>query len=104
MGLLTDFLGPDFSVVCHVGQGIFSIAAKERIRRVQLLVGLHKGSPGEFSCTQSLPLGALLDGRLGLVTRFLGPDFSVVCHVGQGYIYGCCKRANTEGPVACGAA
>ena len=77
---------------------------KERTRRVQLYVGLHKGSPGEFTCTQSLPLGARLDGRMGLVTRFLGPDFSVVYHEGQGYIYGCSDRVNAEVPVACGAA
>ena len=56
----------------------FRDARKERTRRVQLHVGLRNGSPGEFSCTQSLPLGALLDGRKGLATHFLVPDFSVV--------------------------
>ena len=33
---------------------------KNRTRRVQLHVGLRKDSPGEFSCTQSLPLVTLL--------------------------------------------
>jgi len=51
-----------------------------------LHVGLRKGSPGEFTCTQSLPLGALLDGRIRLLMHFLGPEFSVDCQAGQGYI------------------
>ena len=58
-------------------RAMFRDARKKRTRRVQLHVGLRKGSPGEFSCTQSLPLGALLDGRIGLGMRFLRPDFSV---------------------------
>uniref|UniRef100_A0A8B9TGH3 Protein Wnt n=1 Tax=Anas platyrhynchos TaxID=8839 RepID=A0A8B9TGH3_ANAPL len=58
-------------------RAIFRCARKQRTRRVQLHVGLRKGSPGEFSCTQSLPLWALLDGPKGLATLFLGPDFSV---------------------------
>ena len=61
-------------------RAVFSFARKERTRTVQLHVGLRKGSPGEFSCTQSLPLGALLDGPKGLETRFLGPGFSVYSH------------------------
>ena len=61
-----------------LARATFSFAKEQRTRRVQLHVGLRKGSPGEFSCTQILPLGALLDGRKGLVTHFLGPDFSVV--------------------------
>ena len=60
----------------------FRFAKEQRTRRVQLHVGLRKGSPGEFSCTQSLPLGVLLDGRKGLAMRFLGPDFSVVFDAG----------------------
>uniref|UniRef100_A0A8B9SGK0 Uncharacterized protein n=1 Tax=Anas platyrhynchos TaxID=8839 RepID=A0A8B9SGK0_ANAPL len=56
------------------------VAVKEQIRRVQLHVGLHKGSPGEFTCTQSLPLGALLDGPRGIAMRFLMPAFSVFSH------------------------
>ena len=59
-------------------RAMFRDARKQRTRRVQLHVGLRKGSPGEFSCTQSLPLGALLDGPKGLATHFLGPDFSLV--------------------------
>ena len=55
----------------------FRFAQEQRTRRVQLLLGLRKGSPGEFTCTQSLPLVTLLDGPNGLATRFLGPDFSV---------------------------
>uniref|UniRef100_A0A8B9T8U9 Uncharacterized protein n=1 Tax=Anas platyrhynchos TaxID=8839 RepID=A0A8B9T8U9_ANAPL len=61
---------------------IYSFAVKERIRMVQLHVRLRKGSPGEFSCTQSLPLGALLDGRMGLEMLFLWPLLSVFCHAG----------------------
>ena len=57
---------------------IFRVARKNRTRRVQLYVGLRKGSPGELSCTQSLPLGAILDGLKELGTRFQGPDFSLV--------------------------
>uniref|UniRef100_A0A8B9QT89 Uncharacterized protein n=1 Tax=Anas platyrhynchos TaxID=8839 RepID=A0A8B9QT89_ANAPL len=59
---------------------MFSVARKERTRRVQLHVGLHKGSPAEFTCTQSLPLGALLDGPRGIAMRFLMPAFSVFSH------------------------
>jgi len=58
----------------------FRFAQEQRARRVQLHVGLRKGSPREFSCTQSLPLGALLDGPKGLEIRFLGPGFSVFSH------------------------
>ena len=57
-------------------------AHKQRTRRVQLHMGLRKGSPGEFTCIQSLPLQALLDGRKGLATHFLGPDFSIVFYAG----------------------
>ena len=60
----------------------FRFAQEQRTRSVQLHVGLRKGSPGEFTCTQSLPLGALLDGRKGLETLFLWPEFSVFCHAG----------------------
>ena len=65
---------------------IFRVARKQRTRRVLLHVGLRKGSPGHFTCTQSLPLGALLDGRKGLGMRFLGPEFSLDFQEGQGYI------------------
>ena len=57
---------------------MFRDARKQRTQSVQLHVGLRKGSPGEFSCTQSLPLVTVLDGPEGLETRFLEPDFSVV--------------------------
>ena len=63
-------------------RAMFRVARKQRTRRVQLHVGLCKGSPGEFTCTQSLPFGAHLDGRKGLVTHFLGTDFSVVFDAG----------------------
>ena len=59
-------------------RAMFRFAQEQRTRTVQFDVGLRKGSPGEFSCTHSLPLGALLDWREGLGTHFLGPDFSVV--------------------------
>jgi hypothetical protein len=48
------------------GRAMFRVAQKERTQRDQLHVGLREGSPGEFTCTQSLPLGALFDGRKGL--------------------------------------
>ena len=60
------------------GRAMFRDTRKQRTRRVQLHVGLRKDSPAEFTCTQSLSLGALLHGRKGLVMHFLGPDFSVV--------------------------
>ena len=69
--------GPSFQSSAILARDIFRVARKQRTQRVQLHVGLHNGSPGEFSCTQSLPLGALLDGRKGLAMRFLSPDFSV---------------------------
>ena len=46
----------------------FRFAHEQRTRRVQLHMGLRKGSPGEFTCTQSLPLVTLLDGPKGLAT------------------------------------
>ena len=64
----------------------FRFAQEQRSWRVQLHAGLCKGSPGEFTCTQSLPLGALLDGPKGLATHFLGPDFSLVSDDGKGYV------------------
>ena len=78
LGFERIFWGPSFQSTARRARAIFRVAVKERTRRVQLHVGLHKGSPGEFSCTQSLPLGALLDWRKGLATHFLGPDFSLV--------------------------
>ena len=97
-----DFLSGHFSmgktVLEHISWGLifqsssmpardmFRDARKQRTWRVQLHVGLRKGYPGEFTCTQSLPLGALLDGRKGLVTHFLGPDFSVIFDAGKGYV------------------
>ena len=81
-GLATHFLGPDFSLVLYTGFAMFRDDRKKRTQKFQLHVGLRKGSPGEFSCTQSLPLGALLHGPKGLGTHFLGPDFSVVFNGG----------------------
>ena len=81
-GLKRFFCGPSFQFSALLASVIFRIACKQRTRGVQLRMGLHKSSPGEFSCTQSLPLGALLDGRMGLVARFLGPEFSVFCNAG----------------------
>ncbi|WP_348234526.1 hypothetical protein, partial [Salmonella enterica] len=75
-----------FPVTGHAGEAYIWRGGKERIRRVQLHVGLRKGSPGEFTCTQSLPLGALLDGRIRILTHFLWPEISVDCEAGQGYI------------------
>ena len=83
------------------GRAIFRVAQKERTQGVQLHLGLGEGSPGEFSCAQSLPLGALLDGRKGLSRRFLGNSFEFLSDSAEGYVYGCSERANTEGPVAC---
>ena len=50
----------------------FRFPQEQRTRRVQLHVGLRKGSPGEFTCTQSLPLGALLEWRKGARNAFPG--------------------------------
>ena len=79
------FCGPSFQSSAMRARVIFRVARKQRTWRVQLHVGMHKGSPGEFRCTQSLPLGAFLDGRKGVGKRFLGPEFSVVSHAGYGY-------------------
>ena len=78
-GLKRIFWGPSFQSSAIRARAIFKLALKEQTRRVQLHVGLRKGSPGEFRCTQSLPLGALLDGRMGLLTHFLWPELSVNC-------------------------
>ena len=69
--------GSIFQTSSMSARAILRLAQKQRTRRVQLHVGLRKGSPGEFTCTQSLPLGPHLDGRKGLATLFLGPGFSV---------------------------
>ena len=81
-GLECVFWGPIFQSSLKPARAIFRLPVKERIRRVQLHVELHKGSPGEFRCTQSLPLGALLDGRKGLVRLFIWPKFSVISDAG----------------------
>ena len=65
---------------------MFRDVRKQRTRRVQLHVELRKGSPGELTCTQSLPLGALLHGPKGLATHFLGPHFSLVSNDSEGYV------------------
>ena len=66
------FSGPIFHSFQIPDRAMFRVAVKERIRRVQFHVGLYKRSPGEFSFTQSLPLGALLDG-----TKMAWNEFSV---------------------------
>ena len=76
------FCGPSFQSSSVLARDIFRVARKIRTRKVQLHVGLRKGSHGEFSCTQSLPLVTLSDGSKGLETRFLGPGFSVFSHAG----------------------
>ena len=81
-GLKRFFCGPSFQSSPMPDRAMFSVARKQQTRRVQLHVGLRKGSPGEFTCTQSLLLGALLKVRKGLGKRFLGPKFSVVSHAG----------------------
>ena len=80
------FWGPSFQSSAMLARVIFRDARKQRIRRVQLHVGLRKGSPGEFTCTQSLPLGALLDGPRGIAMRSLRPIFSICSLGGEGYI------------------
>ena len=57
------FWGPLLNSSPMPGRAMFRVAPKERRQRVQLHVGLRAGSPGEFCCTQSLPLGANFDGR-----------------------------------------
>ena len=47
------FWGPSFQTSPMPAKVIFSVARKERTRRVQLHVGLHKGSPGEFTCNKT---------------------------------------------------
>ena len=81
-GLELVFWGLIFQSSPMPAWDIFRVAHKNRTRRVQLHVGLRKGSPGEFTCTQSLSLGALLDGPKGLGTHFLGPHFSLVSYDG----------------------
>ena len=76
------FWGLIFHSSSMPARAMFRDARKQRTRRVQLHVGLRKGSPGEFTCIQSLPLGALLDGPKGLETRVLGLGFSVFLHAG----------------------
>ena len=85
-GLKRFFCGPSFQSSARRARAILRVAVKERIRRVQLHVGLHKGSPGEFTSSQSLPLGALLDVLKGLGMRFLRLDFSIVSNAGSCYI------------------
>jgi hypothetical protein len=65
-GLECIFWGPIWTSSPMPGRVMFQVAQKERTQRVQLHVGLHEGSTGEFTCTQSLPLRALFDGRKGL--------------------------------------
>ena len=85
-GLKRFFCGPSFQSSAMLASDILSVAWKQRTRKVQLHVGLRKGSPGEFTCTQSLPLGALLDGPRGIAMLFLRPAFSVFSHCAEGYI------------------
>ena len=54
--------GRIFDSSSMTARATFRFAQEQRTRRVQLHVGLRKGSPGEFRCTQSLTLGALLGG------------------------------------------
>jgi len=81
-GLGTHFLVPFFHSSPMPGRAMVRVAQEERTRRVQLHVGLRDGFPGEFSCTQSLHLRALSDGRNGLGMRFLGSYFSFVSDAG----------------------
>ena len=76
------FWRPTFQLSPMLAMDIFRLAVKERTRMVQLHVGLHKGSPGDFSCTQSVPLGAHLDGGKGLGKCFLRLEFSIVDDAG----------------------
>ena len=69
--------GPIFQSSSMSARVILRLARKQRTRKVQLHVGLRKASPGEITCTQSLPLQALLDGRKRLAMRFLRPAFPV---------------------------
>ena len=62
LGFLQFFWGPSFQFSAMLASVVFRVACKQRTRGVQLRMGLHKGSPGVFTCTQSLPLGVLLDG------------------------------------------
>jgi len=78
----TRFLGPFFHSSPMPGRAMVRVAQKERSRRVQLHEGLCEGSPGEFTFTQSIPLGALFDGLNGLGTCFLGPYFTFVSDAG----------------------
>ena len=74
-GLYRFFCCPSFQASSKLASVIFRVARKQRTQKVQLHVGLRKGSPGEFTCTQSLPLVTHLDGPKGLATHFLGPDY-----------------------------
>ena len=103
-GLECVFLGPLCNSSAMTGLAVFRFAQKETRNRVQLHVELRECSLGEFCCSQSLPLRAHLYGRKGLCMLFLGPSFECLSDSGEGYVLGSSERANTEGPVACGAA
>jgi len=57
------FSGHIFNSSPIPGRVMVRVAQKERRQRVRCHVGLREGSPGEFICPQSLPLGELMDGR-----------------------------------------
>jgi hypothetical protein len=76
------FSGPIWTSSPMLGRAMFRVAQKERTQRVQLHVWLREGSPGEFSCIQSLPLRSSFDGRKGLGIRFLGPYLDFLSSAG----------------------
>ena len=57
------FCGPILNSSPIPGRLMIRVCRKERRQRVHGHVGLREGSPGEFSCTQILPLGHFWLGK-----------------------------------------
>ena len=53
---------------------------------IQDMATVKKALESKEKGASSLPLEALLGGEIRLLMHFLGPEFSVDCQAGQGYI------------------
>ena len=74
-GLKRIFWSPIFQSSARRARAIFTVAVKERILRVQLHVGLHKGSLGSSVVPKAFLSGHFWMGVGGLQRVIWGPIF-----------------------------
>ena len=85
-GLKRFFCGPSFQSSAMLARVIFRVAVKSEPGGSSCMWGCVKAPLGSSVVPKAFLWGHFWMGELGILSHFLGPEFSVDCQAGQGYI------------------